>query len=144
MKNDTKIKRKVAEIKVLCYEFDCTVNALGNQDAFTDRIVEKIIDKSKELHEIQDKQFINYKVGRKVYTIQDFGGDIQILDYEIGFIGKHSIIPTNYKDLRNPEIEFENCFLELNDAFGAVERRYPHKKVSFNKIYGEAYNVIIQ
>ena len=144
MKNDINKKKKVAEIESLCYEFKCTVKAMGNQDAFTDRIVEKIIDKSKELHEIQDKQFINYKVGRKVYTIQDFGGDIQILDYEIGFIGKHSIIPTNYRDLRNPEIEFENCFLELNDAFGAVERRYPNKKVSFNKIYGEAYNVIIQ
>lgn len=57
MKNDTKIKRKVAEIKVLCYEFDCTVNALGNQDAFTDRIVEKIIDKSTELKELFESQF---------------------------------------------------------------------------------------
>lgn len=59
MKNDTKIKRKVAEIKSLCYEFSCTVKAMGNQDAFTDRIVEKIIDKSTELKELFESQFKN-------------------------------------------------------------------------------------
>ena len=144
MKNDINKKKKVAEIESLCYEFKCVVKALGNQDSITDGIVNKIIEKSKELHEIQDKQFINYKVGRKIYVIQDFGGDIQVLDYKIKFIGERSIIPENYESLKNPEINFENCFLELNDAFGAIERRYPNKKVSFNKIYGEAYNVIIQ
>ena len=57
MKNDKKIERKVAEIQSLCYEFKCTTKALGNQDAFTDRIVEKILDKSKELKDLFDNQF---------------------------------------------------------------------------------------
>ena len=57
MKNDKKVLRTIEEMNSLCYEFKCTVKALGNQDAFTDRIVEKILDKSKELKDLFDNQF---------------------------------------------------------------------------------------
>ena len=55
MKNDKKVLRTIEEMNSLCYEFKCTVKALGNQDAFTDRIVEKILDKSKELKDLFDQ-----------------------------------------------------------------------------------------
>ncbi len=57
MKNDKKVLRTIKEINSLCYEFECTVKALGNQDAFTDRIVEKILNKSKELKDLFENQF---------------------------------------------------------------------------------------
>lgn len=57
MKNDKKVLKTIKEINSLCYEFECTVKALGNQDAFTDRIVEKILNKSKELKDLFDNQF---------------------------------------------------------------------------------------
>lgn len=65
MKNDKKIERKVAEIQSLCYEFKCDVKSLGNQDAFTDRIVEKIIDKSKELEKLYNAQFDKNNISLK-------------------------------------------------------------------------------
>ena len=57
MKNDKKVLKSVGKIKSLCYEFECTVKSLGNQDAFTDRIVEKIIDASEALKKIYNDQF---------------------------------------------------------------------------------------
>lgn len=57
MKNDRIVKKKVRELHDLTADFLTVVNATGNQNAFTDRIVESIIRKAADLKDSYNEQF---------------------------------------------------------------------------------------
>jgi len=57
MKNDRIVKKKVQELHDLTADFLTIVNSIGNQNAYTDRIVESIIKKAVELKDSYNEQF---------------------------------------------------------------------------------------
>lgn len=89
------------------------------------------------------------KVGQKVYVVKKYGTikdgfEMQILDYEVGWIGEDSILVKHYWDYREPEIKFYDLYSTLEEAMNGVKniRFFKDKKVEFKKIYGSSYNVI--
>lgn len=57
MKNDRIIKKKVQELHDLTADFLTIVKAMGNQNAFSDRMIESIIKKTAELKDLYNEQF---------------------------------------------------------------------------------------
>ena len=104
MKNDKKIERKVAEIQSLCYEFKCTTKVLGNQDAFTNRIVEKILNKSKELKDLFDNQFEETTNKTNILSVPNF---------------QHIDDVWKYLDNFHTKEELEKAFGEIPSKFGS-------------------------
>lgn len=89
----------------------------------------------------------NFKIGQTVFVVKQFGTwkagfDVQILDYKIGFLGKDSFLPEDYREYKNPEISYIDTFETLDDAFKYVVHRYGKVcDVSFELIRGQSYNV---
>lgn len=88
------------------------------------------------------------KIGQEVFVIKRFGSikddfDMQILDYEVGWIGEDSIIVKYYQQYKNPEIEFGDLHNSLKECFEIVKNMpyFKDKKVRFEKICGDSYNV---
>ena len=54
---DAKVKKLVKQVLQDCEAFLESVKAMGNQCAWTDRMVEQIIDDSTELKKTYEKQF---------------------------------------------------------------------------------------
>lgn len=54
---DKKVLELVKQVKESCYNFLKAVELMGNQCASTDRMVEKIIEDSKELEKVYNDQF---------------------------------------------------------------------------------------
>lgn len=65
MKNDKKILELIRTLRAKAEGFVDEVEALGNQCAYTDRIVEEIIQVGEELKEAYSQQFPSYKGGKK-------------------------------------------------------------------------------
>jgi len=65
MKNDKKILELVRTLRAKAEGFVDEVEALGNQCAYTDRIVEEIIQVGEQLKEAYSQQFISYHKGGK-------------------------------------------------------------------------------
>lgn len=65
MKNDKKILEFVRTLRAKAEGFVDEVEALGNQCAYTDRIVEEIIQVGEQLKEAYSQQFLGYRGGKK-------------------------------------------------------------------------------
>ncbi|MBO7212575.1 MAG: hypothetical protein J6V44_16455 [Methanobrevibacter sp.] len=65
MKNDKKILELVRTLRAKAEGFVDEVEALGNQCAYTDRIVEEIIQVGEQLKEAYSQQFLGYRGGKK-------------------------------------------------------------------------------
>lgn len=88
------------------------------------------------------------KIGQKVWVIKMYGTiedgfDMQILDYEVGWIGKNSIIIKHYKEHNEPELDFWELYPTLEEAMETIKNApyFKDKEVRFEKIYGNSYNV---
>lgn len=57
MKNDRLIKKKIQDLHDLTEDFLIVVKAMGNQNAFSDNIVESIIKKAAEIKDLYNEQF---------------------------------------------------------------------------------------
>ena len=66
------------------------------------------------------------KIGQEVFVIKTFGSikdgfDMQILDYEVGWVGEDSIIVKYYREFKNPEIKFYELHNSLEECFEIVK-----------------------
>lgn len=59
MKNDKKIAREMKRLSSFTKEFNEFVDTFGNQCAYTDRMVEQIIEISKEIEKLYQDNFGN-------------------------------------------------------------------------------------
>ena len=59
MKNDKKIAREMKRLSTFTKEFNEFVDTFGNQCAYTDRMVEQIIETSKEIEKLYQDNFDN-------------------------------------------------------------------------------------
>ena len=59
MKNDKKIAREMKRLSSFTKEFNEFVDTFGNQCAYTDRMVEQIIEVSKEIEKLYQDNFDN-------------------------------------------------------------------------------------
>lgn len=59
MKNDKKIAREMKRLSSFTKEFNEFVDTFGNQCAYTDRMVEQIIEISKEIEKLYQDNFDN-------------------------------------------------------------------------------------
>lgn len=64
MKNDIKIKKTVASLSSKCNEYLAYVNSL-NECAYSDRMLESIINKAKQLEEYHYNRFENHNKSKK-------------------------------------------------------------------------------
>ncbi len=65
MKNDKKIRNVVKTLNLMCADFIDYVSNL-NECSYSDRMIESIIDKAKELEKLHKERFECYKSSSKI------------------------------------------------------------------------------
>lgn len=97
MKNDEKILEMVKDLRADCMIFIDSVKAYGNQCAYTDRMLEKILETSGELEKLYSGNFTSSE-GDQVYWV--------IIYNEKGYKEERALHYDDYDDARADFIYF--------------------------------------